>query len=143
MLGILKNEMCLLFLSFFCGKHQCLSFHLFSMLVLLSQVMPLKWGVLKISVPLAPFWAGAVFRNALFLRHYFIFLFLFYFSCVFVFVTFLHLNSVLQNVGVVHQFLFARSMNSLFLHWFPFITTNEFAQNLVKSLGVQGHLLLQ
>jgi hypothetical protein len=33
-------------------------------------------------------------------------------------------------------------MNSMLLHCSPFTTTNEFTQNLVKSLGVHGHLLL-
>ncbi len=43
----------------------------------------------------------------------------------------------------VHQSPFIRPMNSLLFHWSPFTTTSEFTQNLVKSLDVQGHLLLQ
>jgi hypothetical protein len=38
--------------------------------------------------------------------------------------------------------MFIRPMNSLLLHWSPFITTNEFIQNWMKSLDLQGHLLL-
>jgi hypothetical protein len=49
---------------------------------------------------------------------------------------------LLQNVGVVHQSSFTTRVNSLLFHWSPFITTNEFIQHLVKSLGIQGHLLL-
>jgi len=46
-------------------------------------------------------------------------------------------------VGVVHESLFIKLVNSLIFHCSLFITTNEFTQNPVKSLGVQGHLLLE
>jgi hypothetical protein len=65
-------------------------------------------------------------------------------------------EALLQNVGAIHYSSFTRLVNSLFFywspftrlvnsllfHWSPFITTSEFTQNLVKSLGVQGRLLL-
>jgi hypothetical protein len=50
-------------------------------------------------------------------------------------------EALLQNVGTVHYSPFTRPVNSLLFHWSPFIITiSEFTQNLVKSLGVQGHL---
>jgi hypothetical protein len=51
-------------------------------------------------------------------------------------------RALLQNVGAVHYSLFTRLMNQLLLYWSLFTTTSEFTQNPMKSLGVQGYLLL-
>jgi hypothetical protein len=53
-----------------------------------------------------------------------------------------NVHSLLQNVGAVHYSLMTRSMNSLLFHWSMFTIINEFTQNSVKSLDIQGHLLL-
>ncbi len=51
-------------------------------------------------------------------------------------------KSILQNVGAVHQSPFSKPMNSLLFNQFQFTKMIEFTQNLMKSLNVQGHILL-
>jgi hypothetical protein len=53
-----------------------------------------------------------------------------------------NLHTLLQHVDVVYYSKFTKLMNSLLSKLFPFTKTNEYTQNLMKSLGLQGHLLL-
>ncbi len=50
-------------------------------------------------------------------------------------------TSLLQNVSAIHYSSFTRPLNSLHLHYISFIRTNEFTQNLMKSLYIKNIFL--
>jgi len=46
-------------------------------------------------------------------------------------------DTLLQNVGAIHQSVFTRPVNSLLFNESSFTKTNEFIQNLMKSFYVR------